>query len=224
MCENILHTIDLRSVTSIGSNVAGTAADSVFAAEFLAAGVVVFADHVISSADFKRSPFDEINGQFFAGVGIQALHRGTRYMHLLGALLLGETDIVDQPDRLVFFEGKGHYLHVVLIIGVFCIKVIIFWKAANPLAFFWSCHKLSSFHVDSALCECSITALIYIISLFSGRGTGKTDFYQKIFLKVVINRFTQVRICVIISIVHEFMKLNGFLRQAEKAVYQNICR
>ena len=145
-------------------------------------------------------------------------------MHLLGALLLGETDIVDQPDRLVFFEGKGHYLHVVLIIGVFCIKVIIFWKAANPLAFFWSCHKLSSFHVDSALCECSITALIYIISLFSGRGTGKTDFYQKIFLKVVRNRFTQVRICVIISIVHEFMKLNGFLRQAEKAVYQNICR
>ena len=112
-----MHTIDLRSVTSIGSNVAGTAADSVFAAEFLAAGVVVFADHVISSADFKRSPFDEINGQFFAGVGIQALHRGTRYMHLLGALLLGETDIVDQPDRLVFFEGKGHYLHVVLIIG-----------------------------------------------------------------------------------------------------------
>lgn len=212
-------------MTSIGSNVAGTAADSVFAAEFLAAGVVVFADHVISSADFKRSPFDEINGQFFAGVGIQALHRGTRYMHLLGALLLGETDIVDQPDRISYSSRvRVITCMVVLIIGVFCIKVIIFWKAANPLAFFWSCHKLSSFHVDSALCECSITALIYIISLFSGRGTGKTDFYQKIFLKVVRNRFTQVRICVIISIVHEFMKLNGFLRQAEKAVYQNICR
>ena len=65
-------------MTSIGSNVAGTAADSVFAAEFLAAGVVVFADHVISSADFKRSPFDEINGQYTGAAPWYALHASAR--------------------------------------------------------------------------------------------------------------------------------------------------
>ena len=50
--------------------VAGAAANSVFAAEFLTTCIVIFADDIISSANFESGAFNEISCDFLSGVRV----------------------------------------------------------------------------------------------------------------------------------------------------------
>ena len=103
LCKNYMYTLFLPKsygIEPLGmaaprSEVAGAAADSVFAVEFLTTGIVVFTDDVISSANFESSAFNQIGCDFLSGIRVHALDCRTRYMHLFGALFLSETDVVD---------------------------------------------------------------------------------------------------------------------------------
>ncbi len=125
-------------ISAVHRRVAGTAALSVFAAEFLAAVLVVFTYFVIAAIDFKRSAANEKRCQFFPRIGIDPLYCRAGYVHLFSALFLGQSDIVDQADRFIFFEC--HYLDAFFFFRTVAVKEIILRKAADTFAFFWSCH------------------------------------------------------------------------------------
>lgn len=127
------------------SEITGTAAGSILTVEFLTAGIVVFTDDIISSANFESGAFDKIGCDFFSSVCIHALDCRTRYMHLFGALFLSETDIVDQPYCFIFFDC--HNLNIILIFIIFTVKKVVLRKITNSFAFFRSCHVSSSFPV-----------------------------------------------------------------------------
>lgn len=135
----------MSSVAASRSEVAGAAANPVFAVKFLTTGIVIFTDDIISSADLKGGTFDEIGCDFFSRIRINALDCRARYVHLLGALFLCKTDIVDQSDGFIFFES--HNLDIIFFLVVSAIEKVIFRKAADAFALFRSCHVLSSFPV-----------------------------------------------------------------------------
>ena len=140
-------------MASAGSEIAGAAADPVFTAEFLTAGLVVLADDIISSAHLQGSTQYEIGGDFFSRIRIHALYCRAGHVHLLGALFLGHPHVVDETDGLVFFDG--HDLNFFGIRMIFTVKEIVFRKIANALALFRSCHIVSSFPVNSFISDIS---------------------------------------------------------------------
>lgn len=65
---------------------------------------MVFAKPNIASANLQSTSLDNTLGQYFSGVGIDSLHRGTGDLHLLRALLLCQSFHINQADNLVFVK------------------------------------------------------------------------------------------------------------------------
>ena len=64
-------------------------------------------DH-ISARDAELLAVDEEVHQLFSGVFVHPRHTGAGDLHALGALLLGEMFIVDEPQNLIFVIAEDH--------------------------------------------------------------------------------------------------------------------